>query len=344
MVDTRFVAAHLRFVALTLPLAVLAASCGAPQFMREPGAPKYKALHYTHPVMVAPRLDMLPEPRQIVGLMATLTRGGAGDRAKVAGKFRSEARKYGCDAVAEVSFETLEKKGTRPVRVLGKDGRPETVQEAFVVRDYRWTGKCVRTADVGLDPGAAPTARVATDDAAVKELLASATNEPVDPVPAPPAGGAGPKEATVAATHPIVADFAQRLDRYADTYLRNWREKLRAPGLDAMDVLEAWNELAFQVSGPGGFWRRTVPQNWWGCAGSVPAETCKNMEAATRDLARWDRMQAAIGAIEPQQALSFLRKQKPKLAEYLDAVVPDEANQSSMEHTGFFKAHFQASP
>ena len=341
MAEPRHVAARRRLVACALPLCSLAVACSTPQFVREPGAPKYKALHYTHPVMVAPRLDMLPEPRQLVGVMETLTKGGPGDRSKVAGKFRSEARKYGCDAVAEVAFDVIEKKGTRPVRTLGKDGRPETVQEPFVVRDYHWTGKCVRTADVGLDPGAAPVARVASDDAAVKELLASATNEPVDPVPAPPPGGAGQKEATVAPTHPIVADFAQRLDRYADNYLRNWKEKLRAPGLDAMDVLEAWNELAFQVSGPGGFWRRTVPQNWWGCAGDAPADTCKKLEVATRDLGRWDRMQAAIGAIEPQQALGFLRKQKPKLVEYLDAVVPDEANQSSMEKTQFFQAHFQ---
>jgi hypothetical protein len=328
----------MRRLAVTL-LALTAAACATPQFVREPGAPKYKALHYTYPVLVAPRLDVLPEPRQVVGTMDTMTKGGAGDRAKVAQKFRNEARKYGCDAVADVAFAPQEKKSLRTVKVLGKDGRPESRQEEVVTVDYRWTGRCVRTARLGLDPGAAPPPSAPADDQEVRELLASASAEPPEPTVAPPARSDGPAPAAAPAP-PVVRDLGDRLARYADGYLRNWKEKFRGGQVDALDVLEAWNELAFQVSGPAGFWRKTVPQSWWGCTGEAPAPRCTKLGEAVKDLARWDRMQAAIGSLDPQQAMPFLKRQQKKLVEYLDTVVPDEANVSAMERTGFYRTHF----
>jgi hypothetical protein len=39
--------------------------------------------------------------------------------------------------------------------------------------------------------------------------------------------------------------------------------------------------------------------------------------------------------------MPFLKRQQKKLVEYLDTVVPDEANLSAMERTGFYRTHFR---
>jgi len=308
------------------------AACGSAEFSRSSDAGSYKQLIYNYKVSVVETMDELEPPLDVVGTFSATTHT-EDDRKSVQGRFIAQARKFGCDAVAEVVAQPEDRKAMRAVKVLGKDGRPGTRQEEFTTRVYNWTGRCVRTSVVGIDPAVLAKRQHAGDAIPVVAGPAPMAPTPVSQ-PGNPAVAQRPETPSIQAAR----ELCQRLDRYADGYLRAWKDKLRAPQPEPMDALDAWNELAYQVTGPAGFWRKTVPQQWFGCGADAKSEQCVRLrEATAREFKKWDQLQQTVAAVGPAQAGSFLRRSQHKLVEYLDTVVPDAANLSGMESTGFYR-------
>ena len=108
-----------------------------------------------------------------------------------------------------------------------------------------------------------------------------------------------------------------------------------------MEVLEAFTELAVAVSGPRGFWRKTVAHRWLGCHRRTDSPACKRMKTLTPELARFDKLVNAIQHLEPRAAARFLRKHYKKLGGYLATYVPVKPSASAMEKTPFFKKHLE---
>ncbi len=328
MIRSKFV-----MVGGVLPACLALAACGSAEFARSSDAGSYKQLMYNYKVSVVETLDELEPPLDVVGTFSATTHA-EDDRKSVEGRFIAQARKSGCDAVAEVVAQPEDRKATRPVKVLGKDGRPETRQEEYTTRVYNWTGKCVRTSVVGVDPAVLvkrQNAGVAVPVAAVQPVTPTT---PVLPQTEQPTVPLRPETPSIQAAR----ELCQRLDKYSDGFLRAWKAKLRAAQPEPMDALDAWTELAYQVTGPAGFWRKTVPQQWFGCGADAKSDQCKKLrDASGREFKKWDQLQQTVSAVGPAQAGSFLRRNQPKLIEYLDAVVPESANLTGMESTMFYR-------
>ena len=130
----------------------------------------------------------------------------------------------------------------------------------------------------------------------------------------------------------------QRLSLYKASYLRSWSGALADPDPSPRDVLDAWNELGFAVTGPGGFWRKTVPESWFGCTADAGSAPCRALSAASdNELKAWDAFQADIGKVTDGQELQFLAKNQKKMTDYLDTWVPEAPSMSPMKATGFYK-------
>ena len=99
-----------------------------------------------------------------------------------------------------------------------------------------------------------------------------------------------------------VADHADaiwsRLHQYSGSYLRRYFIAADASSPSAADVLAAFNELAYQVTGPGGFWRKQGPHSWLGCKAQPESASCGAIETLAEDLARWDALQEQIVATD----------------------------------------------
>jgi len=153
-----------------------------------------------------------------------------------------------------------------------------------------------------------------------------------EPAPDDPglAAGVGSKSNVVA--------LWKRLATYRTSHLRNWKDALADPDPSARDVLDAFNELGYSVTGPGGFWRKTVHDQWLGCVNEPTSGACKTLAAANDGvLKEWDAFQADIGKVGDGQELAFLLKHHKRMNEYLDTWVPESPNMSAMKETGFYK-------
>lgn len=197
---------------------------------------------------------------------------------------------------------------------------------------------CVMMASCREAPPAAPSVdAVSWDDA-------SATTELDWPMQGVAASSADPTAFATPDGGGATIEIWRRLSPYASTFLRSWRSALE--GTDdpaAMDVLDAFNELAYAITGPGGFWRKTVPQQWLGCG--VDAATppgCEQMTQAERELGRWDAIQKQIGELSPEQAARFLSRNKKRILAYLDTYVPSAPSATGMRDTAFYRTTLAA--
>lgn len=137
-------------------------------------------------------------------------------------------------------------------------------------------------------------------------------------------------------------DVWERLSEYEAHYLRSWSSALHAPPERPLDVLEAFNELAYSVTGPGGFWRKTLP-GWLGCASDAETAPCVALTDAASEFEKWDALQGKIQKLSERKARRFLVKHHEELIEYLDTYVPAEPNDTAMRQTKFYETHLAAS-
>ncbi len=105
-------------------------------------------------------------------------------------------------------------------------------------------------------------------------------------------------------------------------------------------VLEAWNEVALQVTGPGGFWRRQVPDRWMGCSQLPDSAACGSLAAAEEaEFGRFDKITSEIHDMTPKKARRFLAQNADAMLDYIDMYVPEDMTSPAMQKTPFFTKH-----
>lgn len=139
------------------------------------------------------------------------------------------------------------------------------------------------------------------------------------------------------------AELWTRLKAYDQTYLKTWRQALASdapPSPD--DIVDAFNELAFAVTGPAGFWRQQVPNRWFGCANEAGSAPCLRLGEMSKELTAWDDIQKQIGELDAGRAGYFLAHNQARIVKYLETYVPATPSFAGMKETPFYKTRLAA--
>jgi hypothetical protein len=132
----------------------------------------------------------------------------------------------------------------------------------------------------------------------------------------------------------------KRLSKYGGSFLKHWRQSLDSADMPShTDVVDAFNELALAVTGPTGFWRKTVPNRWFGCEAMADSAPCKKLSSMYKELEQWDAIQKQIESLEGNQATQFLARNEARISLYLDTYVPAEPSADAMRTTPFYQKH-----
>jgi len=135
----------------------------------------------------------------------------------------------------------------------------------------------------------------------------------------------------------------QALARFQEPYLAAWDERFSGEPADTLEVLVGFNELASGVTGFGGVWRKTVPNDYFGCPADPETPICQGLAAAAKNFGRFDAWQQAILDLESDRdAQQFLAKNGPALLEYLETYVPADRSFSAIQATPFFAQNLAA--
>ena len=126
------------------------------------------------------------------------------------------------------------------------------------------------------------------------------------------------------------------MEPYTNSYLKAYDGAFDEQPPTPIDVLEAFNELGYSVTGPGGFWRTTVPNQWMGCQvnGELPA--CHALKSLDPELKKWDAFQEKINGLSPKQASRFLAANHKKMVRYLKTYVPSAKSETGMKATALY--------
>ena len=137
----------------------------------------------------------------------------------------------------------------------------------------------------------------------------------------------------------VSATMWSDLSTYEKSFLKSYRGAFDVTSPEPIEVLEAFNELGFAVTGHGGFWRKKVHDQWLGCQANGEAAACKKLSQAVSEFEEWDAFQEKISKVSENGAKRFLARNHRKMRSYLNRFVPKgEPSMSSMEQTGFFKS------
>ena len=134
------------------------------------------------------------------------------------------------------------------------------------------------------------------------------------------------------------------LAAHEDTYLAAYTDYFQEGDTDPLELLSAFNELAFQITGAGGLWRDTVPNKFFGCQANEDFEICVQLKKAEETFARWDAFQDAAAGIDSTfKATKFITGRGDEMQEYLRTFVPANESLSAVQATPFFAQHFAPS-
>ena len=133
------------------------------------------------------------------------------------------------------------------------------------------------------------------------------------------------------------------LSSYEGSFLKSYKGAFEQGNPEAMEVLDAFNELGFAVTGHGGFWRKTVKDQWLGCEVNGETAPCKSLTKALGELADWDAFQEKASNVTEAGAKRFLARNHRKMRSYLTRYVPTEKSAKGMEATGFYRSHLATS-
>ncbi len=134
------------------------------------------------------------------------------------------------------------------------------------------------------------------------------------------------------------------LASHEDTYLVAYSDYFQEGDTDALELLSAFNELAFQVTGAGGLWRDTVPNKYFGCQMNDDFEICVELKKAEEAFAKWDAFQQKAAEIDSGfQATKFIVRHGGEMREYLQTFVPANESLSAVQDTPFFARNFAPS-
>ena len=121
------------------------------------------------------------------------------------------------------------------------------------------------------------------------------------------------------------------------TYLKAWGDELAKPPDDPMLVIDAFNEVAYAVTGPAGLWRKTVPNRYLGCQADPESPPCVTLKSADHEFTRWDALQQRLSKVERAgQARRALRAEGAAMQEYLQTMVPQGQGLAALQETPFF--------
>jgi hypothetical protein len=130
------------------------------------------------------------------------------------------------------------------------------------------------------------------------------------------------------------------LSTYEKSFLAAYSDQLAEQPDDPLELVAAFNELAYGVTGPGGLWRKTVPEKFFGCNADQETPACQSLKQSEAQFQRWDKLQQAANEVEqPRDALKFLKAHRAEIDEYLKTMVPVSDSMTSVEATPFFTAN-----
>ncbi len=158
---------------------------------------------------------------------------------------------------------------------------------------------------------------------------------------AAPAAGQESKAFGIGGGGNAVNGIWKKLEGYQSSYLKTWADALAEPPASATEVVDAFNELAFAVTGPQGFWRNTLPKKWLGCENDPESEPCQKLSAEVPKLRKWDKIQAKLSKMSAGKAARFLGRNQGRIMAYFDNYVPQEPSGAAMKDTGFYKDNLE---
>jgi len=124
---------------------------------------------------------------------------------------------------------------------------------------------------------------------------------------------------------------------HEQTYLNAYAEHFRTMPEDPIELLFAFNELVYAVTGYGGLWRKTVPEKYFGCANNEYIPMCQGFKQLQLDFRKWDSLQEEIMAIQTErQARRFLEAHGKELHEYIRKFVPRDQSFSAIAETPIY--------
>ena len=129
----------------------------------------------------------------------------------------------------------------------------------------------------------------------------------------------------------------KRLGTYDKTYLVRWAPVFKMEGRYASDLIDAWNDLGYALTGPDGLWRTTVPDVWFECHKKPDQKVCQGLKAHEEVFREWDVFQEKISRMEPRRGGSFLLDHIGDIEQHLDTYVMDNPTRESMEKTKFYR-------
>ena len=129
------------------------------------------------------------------------------------------------------------------------------------------------------------------------------------------------------------------LSRFEDSHLQAFSGAFEEGPSDTLEVLNATNELMCSITGHGGLWRKTVPNQFFGCDNDADSPICARFARLEAKLGEWDRLQEQLLSLESEKAARrFMKKNGDKLRAYIATFVPEATSFSAVQATPFFEA------
>ena len=129
----------------------------------------------------------------------------------------------------------------------------------------------------------------------------------------------------------------KRLATYEKAYLTRWGPVFKMEGRYASDLIDAWNDLGYALTGPDGLWRTTVPNVWFECGKKPDQKICKALQEHEEVFAEWDIFQEKISRMEPRRGGSFLLEHIDDIEQHMDTYVMEKPTREAMEQTKFYR-------
>ena len=92
-----------------------------------------------------------------------------------------------------------------------------------------------------------------------------------------------------------------------------------------------------QVTGPTGLWRKTLPQDWFGCKAAADTPACLRLRDLDRELRHADALHAEAAGLSRGQSAGWLKRTEARVVDYLQTYVPLEANLAGVQATAFYR-------
>ena len=129
----------------------------------------------------------------------------------------------------------------------------------------------------------------------------------------------------------------KHLMKFRGSYLSRWEPVFASGKHTACDVIDAFNDLAWAMTGPDGIWRTQAPNEWLECADKQDDPLCTKLNNHLAKFLEWDDFQESITRLEPGRAAPFFVENHDKFYEYVDLYVLKTPTPEAMRRTKFYR-------